>query len=280
MSQPSALVSVNWLHQHLQDENLVLLDASMEKVVGIKPLVYSQFSCIPGAIKCDLEGLFHHAQATQPNTMPSQTQFTEQAQKLGINTDSTVVIYDNQGVYASPRAWWMFKVMGVQNVFILNGGLPHWLKQKFSTSPKYRTEQLGNIVGKLQGELLQNSQQVLNAIHDSQSSIFDARSNTRFLGESPEPRAGVRSGHIPSSVNLPFAQLLSEGAFKDQSTLKAVFNELPINPNQKLIFSCGSGITACIVLVAAYEAGFKNLSLYDGSWSEWGSDETLPLETR
>ncbi len=277
MPQPSALVSVNWLHQHLQDKNLVVLDASMEKVVGMKPLEYSQFSCIPGAIKCDLENHFNHTQAAQPNTMPSQTQFTEQAQKLGVNSNSTVVIYDNQGVYASPRAWWMFKVMGVQNVFILNGGLPHWLKQNLPTSQAYRAGQLGNIVGKIQADLLQDSQQVLGTINSSKSTILDARSNTRFLGESPEPRAGVRSGHIPSSVNLPFAQLLNNGAFKDKNELTVLFNKLEINLTQHLIFSCGSGITACIVLVAAYEAGYQKLSLYDGSWSEWGSDETLPL---
>ena len=279
MTQPSALVSVNWLHQHLQDENLVVLDASMKKVVGMEPLLYEQFSCIPGAIKCDLENNFHHPQATQPNTLPSEQQFTEQAQALGIHRDSTVVIYCNQGVYASPRAWWMFKIMGVKDVYILNGGLPAWLKQKYPTSPKYQAPKQGSIVGHIQSELLQDAQQVLNAINNPENTVLDARSKARFLGESPEPRAGVRSGHIPNSINLPFAQLLIDGAFKDKITLKDVFSKSSIGLHQKLIFSCGSGITACIVLVSAFEAGYQHLSLYDGSWSEWGSDETLPLET-
>ena len=284
MSQPSPLVSVNWLQQHLQDDHLVLLDASMEKVVGMEPKVYDRFLCIPGAIKCDLENKFHHAQGTQPNTLPSEQQFTEQAQMLGINKNSTVVIYDNQGVYASPRAWWMFKVMGVENVYILNGGLPSWLKHNYPTAHEYRTNRLtgtdkkGNLVGHLQEGLLQDAQQVLSATNSSQHSILDARSNTRFLGITPEPRAGVRSGHIPNSINLPFAELLTEGAFKEKSKLQEIFKTLKIAPDQSIIFSCGSGITACIVLVAAFEAGFKNLSLYDGSWSEWGSDSTLPIE--
>ena len=279
MTQPSALVSVNWLYQHLQDENLVILDASMKKVVGMEPLVYDQFLCIPGAIKCDLENNFHHPQATLPNTLPSQQQFTEQAQALGINSNSTVVIYCNQGVYASPRAWWMFKIMGVKNVFILNGGLPAWLKQNYPTSPKYQVPKQGNVAGQIQSELFQNAQQVLNAINNTDNKILDARSCARFLGDSPEPRAGVRSGHIPNSINLPFAKLLTNGAFKNESTLKEAFDKSGIQLNQKLIFSCGSGITACIILVAAFEAGYQHLSLYDGSWSEWGSDETLPLAT-
>ena len=201
------------------------------------------------------------------------------AQALGINSNSTVVIYCNQGVYASPRAWWMFKIMGVKNVYILNGGLPAWLKQKYPTSPKYQVPKLGNVVGHIQNELFQDAQQVLNAINSTDNTILDARSSTRFLGESAEPRAGVRSGHIPNSINLPFAQFLTDGAFKDESTLKGIFEKSKINLSQKLIFSCGSGITACIVLVAAFEADYQHLSLYDGSWSEWGSDETLPLAT-
>ena len=173
----------------------------------------------------------------------------------------------------------MFKIMGVKNVFILNGGLPAWLKQNYPTIPKYQVPKQGNVVGQIQSELFQNAQQVLNAINNTDNTIIDARSCARFLGDSPEPRAGVRSGHIPSSINLPFAQLLTNGAFKDKNTLQRMFEKSDINLSHKLIFSCGSGITACIILVAAFEAGYQHLSLYDGSWSEWGSDETLPLET-
>lgn len=279
MKSSSPFVSVQWLKQHLQDEDLVLLDASMKKVVGMEPIVYEQFSCIPGAKKCDLENNFHHTHAVQPNTLPSEQQFNEQAQKLGISKNSTVVIYCNQGVYASPRAWWMFKVMGVDNVYILNGGLPAWLKQNLPVEQNYQKINMGNITGNFQSELVRDAQQVLQASLQSENVILDARSSARFLGESPEPRAGMRSGHIPSSINLPFSKLLIEGAFKNRTELQEIFNSLEVSTSQDIIFSCGSGITACIVLAAAFEAGFKNISLYDGSWSEWGSDENLPIAT-
>ncbi len=278
MNFPCPIVSVDWLHQHMQDDNLIILDASMEKVVGMEPVLYPNFLCIPNSIKLDIENNFHHHNAPQPHTMPSAQQFTEEAQKIGIKQNSTVVIYDNQGVYASPRAWWMFKSMGIENVLVLDGGLPVWLKQNYATSNQYAKAHNGNVIGKYQDGLVSRVEEVLNVINDPEYKILDARSGPRFLAQAPEPRPGVRGGHIPSSINLPFLNLLDDSAFKKETELKQIFSKLEVKNNHKLIFSCGSGITACIVLLAAHIAGFKNLSLYDGSWSEWGSDERLPIE--
>jgi len=278
MNSLTPIVSVDWLQQHMQDDNLVILDASMEKVVGMEPVIYPNFLCIPNSIKLDIENNFHHHNTPQPHTMPSAQQFTEEAQKIGINQNSTVVIYDNQGVYASPRAWWMFKSMGIENVLVLDGGLPAWLKQNYATSNQYAKAHKGNVIGKYQDGLVSRVEEVLNVINNCEYKILDARSGPRFSAQAPEPRPGVRGGHIPGSINLPFLTLLNDSAFKKEAELKQTFSKLEVKNNHNLIFSCGSGITACIVLLAAHIAGFKNLSLYDGSWSEWGSDERLPIE--
>jgi thiosulfate/3-mercaptopyruvate sulfurtransferase len=129
MNKNYSLVTVDWLHENLDDENLVILDASMDKVLGKEPLVYDHFFCIKGAQKCDIEQAFHDSSSNQPNTMPTAEQFTLEVQKLGVHADSIVVVYDNQGIYCSPRAWWMFKIMGHIEVFILDGGLPKWISE-------------------------------------------------------------------------------------------------------------------------------------------------------
>ncbi len=278
MNHLSPIVSVEWLQEHLQDDNLIILDASMEKVVGMEPVLYPGFLCIPNSIKLDLENKFHHHHASQSHTMPSAQQFTEEAQKLGINKNSTVVIYDNQGVYASPRAWWMFKSMGFENVTVLDGGLPEWINHNYATTNQHAIAKKGNIIGLYQEGLLSRAEEVLNVLNNNDYKILDARSNPRFLAQAPEPRPGIRGGHIPNSINLPFAHLLDGPGFKKIEALQQIFLKLGVKDTHRLIFSCGSGITACIILLAARIAGLDNLSLYDGSWSEWGGDEQLPIE--
>ena len=276
----SPLVSVTWLQQNLTNPNIVILDASVSKVVGMEPIEYEHFSCIPNALFCDLAGKFHLASSNVANTMPTEQQFSHQAQMLGINHNSTVVVYDNQGIYSSPRAWWMFKAMGIDNVYVLDGGLPAWLEQGFATDSEYATPQSkGNVIGQLAQHSVVDAKQVLSAIDNSEQCIVDARSYSRFCGTAKEPRPGLRSGHIPSSICVHFASLLEQGRYKSPAQLAEVFDQAKLNKNHQLIASCGSGMTACILLLAAHSIGYTNLSLYDGSWSDWGADHNLPVAT-
>jgi len=274
------IVTTAWLERNLDNKKLILLDASMSKIVGKKPIVYTEAKFIPHSRRFDLEEVFCDLASAQNNAFPSPEHFTREARKLGINTDSLVVIYDNQGIYSSPRAWWIFQAMGFKNAVVLNGGLPQWLEEKRPTvsALSNKSIKLGNINGFYQQALVCDAHYVLQSLPQHTSSIVDARSAMRFSGQAPEPRAGVRSGHIPKALSLPFAEILDIHCFKSQQQLTEIFSKLGIQKNTQAIFTCGSGITACIIMLAAHIAGMTKTSLYDGSWADWGSNQSLPIE--
>ena len=278
----SPLVSVQWLADHLDAENLVILDASMKPVVPVDNNdSQEESSCIRGARRFDFDNDIRDKNTDLPHMMPSAEFFTGEMQKLGINKDSAIVVYDDVGVYSSPRAWWMFRAMGHAQVAVLDGGLPAWKKagypceaQAANTGPHR-----GNFVGKLQADFFCDSAQVLEALSDPSFAVLDARSEGRFKGLEPEPRVGLRSGHMPNALNLPFANTVQDGFMLPATKLNSVFSKL-VNIEQKLIFSCGSGVTACFTALAAELAGYSNITVYDGSWSEWGLPGNLPVTTK
>lgn len=272
------LVTTFWLQEHLSDSKLVLLDASMKNVIGKKVIEYDMLTLIPESKKLDIENTLCNLNSSQTHAFPTVEQFTLEVQSLGIKPDTTVVIYDNQGVYSSPRAWWIFQTMGFTNVFVLDGGLPKWISENRKTVSEYTpgiTEQ-GDAQGSFESNMVCDSQYIMEHLSNNLFTVIDARSNERFLGEAPEPRPGVRSGHIPESINLPFAKVLNGDCFKTQAQLASIF-EIIVKDDRQLIFSCGSGITACIILLASRIAGYPSLTLYDGSWADWGSNNLLPL---
>ena len=279
MSKFNPTVSVDWLKNNINSSNLVLLEASLP-VAGAnsKQTQYTDIQ-IKGSINFDLKNVFRDKYNSLPNTIPSPELFSEGCQNLGINQDSQIIIYDNIGVYSSPRAWWLFKVMGHENVAILDGGLPAWVTEKLETEPKKQPaiSKKGDFVAKYQPNLVQNAKGVFQNLENSEIAILDARSAKRFSGNTPEPREGLRSGHIPNSVNLPYSEVLKDGKFKSQDELKSIFSELKIE-DKSLIFSCGSGITACIILMASELISDNTKALYDGSWTEWGQSK-YPIST-
>ena len=271
------LVSVEWLYDHLNHPKLIILDASLRSPTN-KLSAQPDLLPIKNALRFDIDAVFSDTTSSLPHMIPSENVFTNEAQQLGINHDSVLVVYDHAGVYSSPRAWWMFRAMGHRHVAVLNGGLPAWTQAGFPCDFAHQTIRTqGNFVANYQSILICNQQEVLAALADPEQVVIDARPKERFLGKINEPRPGLRRGHMPNAVNLPFNSVQRNGKMLAKSELEQVYQPIA-NTKQRLIFSCGSGVTACIVALGAALVGFTNLSVYDGSWSEWGLPSELPVE--
>ncbi|MGH1339784.1 MAG: sulfurtransferase [Aureispira sp.] len=277
LTVPSPLITTTWLQQHLHHPQLILLDATISRVSNNKTANPAPQEGIARALFMDLKKKFSDQTSLLPNTLPNPQQFEQAAQELGIQQDSIIVIYDILGIYSSARAWWLFRVMGHQQVAVLDGGLNAWKKTGNALEAYQKPTVLGNFKANFKKEMVISATQILAALDNSTQRIFDARSAARFLGKEAEPRAGLKSGHIPNALNLPHTNIVQEGYMLPLSSLKRLFQPL-VKPNQVFVFSCGSGVTACILLLAAELLGYQNLKLYDGSWSEWGQLEHVPIE--
>ncbi|WP_367768286.1 sulfurtransferase [Flavobacterium sp. WC2421] len=269
------IVSVSWLKEHFEDADLILLDAS-QKVNQTKEELQFEELQIKGARIFDIKNDFSDTTNPLPNTLPDPAAFTKAARKLGINKDSKIVVYDSIGIYTSPRAWWLFTIMGHEAVWVLDGGLPAYAKENLPVEKSVKREYpLGNFESNFNPDLVKTKEQILENIDSKEAVLIDARSSDRFLGETKEPRAGLRSGHIPGSINIPYTNLLQDGKFLPKEELVKILPKL----DRPLTFSCGSGVTACIDLIAYELIGNKNIkAVYDGSWTEWGQIESLPIE--
>ncbi|MEP4889766.1 MAG: sulfurtransferase [Aliiglaciecola sp.] len=237
---------------------------------------------LPNSILFDFDNVFVDKNTGLPHSLPSPTLFAKEMSNLGISNDTTLVIYDDQGSFSAPRVWWMLKTMGHQNVLVLDGGLQAWIDNGFEVeSELVKNTEKSQYKVKFTPELLVDKNQILENLHNPNCVVIDARSAARFNGTEAEPRKGVRSGHIPASQNLHYAQLLNDGKFIDTAAIEQLFKPFVASHNSvdpQLRFSCGSGVTACILALAAYQIGIENWAVYDGSWSEWGADPTCPIE--
>ena len=274
----SPLASVNWLCQNIDATNLIVLNGTLPKVAAKKAIQKLENKCIPKARVFDLKKVFSLQGAQFPNTVLEPIDFESRARAIGINKDSCIVVYDEHGIYSAPRVWWLFKTMGFDNVAVLDGGFPAWKEAGYSIEEKQEHPfKKGNFTVNYIAGLLLNSNSVLNSLNDTTKQLLDARSSGRFNATVPEPRAEIRSGHIPNSKNLPHSSLLNGSELKSATELQDLFKNVSLE-NNELIFSCGSGITACVLALGAAVAGFDNLAVYDGSWTEWGSLQHLPIE--
>lgn len=275
------IVSAEWLNNNLTKEKLVILDASPTSTAKTKASSLGEL-CIPNARIFNIKERFTNKAGAFPNTVPTPAQFEQECQVLGINADTEIVVYDNLGIYTSPRVWWLFKVMGHQNIRVLDGGLVEWLNKGFETVKKSDLKQtypIGNFKSNFQEAYVISYEDVLENSDTDAFLVVDARSEGRFNGTAAEPRKHLQSGHIPGSINIPYKSLLEDGKFKSTLELSALFEEKV--PNEKeLVFSCGSGLTACIVMLASEMAFKESKYLFDGSWTEYAERQNLTLGTR
>lgn len=274
----SPLITVSELRQVLLNEPVALLRVLMDDPVsGVAD--NRDGGAIPNTRDFDLDGQGSDHAVPSPHTMPSAAALSHYLGHLGIADNTDVVVYDTRGIYCAPRVWWMLRSLGHEKVKILNGGSPAWDNAGYALNPGPPfADQTRLYEARPQPNWFVNADTVVEAVSSNDVQIVDARSQARFEGKEPEPRAGVRSGHMPGAKNLHYARLLVNSEFKPAEQLHAEFQRSAISLDKPIICTCGSGITACIIGLAAIICGAKAVSVYDGSWSEWGADEQYPVE--
>lgn len=273
----SDLVDAQWVQAALGAPDLVVLDASWYMPADARdPAAEFVAGHIEGARRFDFDRDIVDTTSSLPHMLPTPALFQQKMRALGINRASRVVIYDTAGIFAAPRAWWMFKVMGHEAVAVLDGGLPAWRAAggALATGAAGAVAP-GDFVAHLNPERLADAAYVLANLH--QRTIMDARSAARFEGSQPEPRQGLRSGHIPGALNVPFGEILQAGHFRPAAEMRGIFAKTGIDGKTPIIASCGSGVTASILALGAEIAGLGPVAVYDGSWSEWGQESRPEL---
>ena len=273
---PKTLVSTDWLAAHLKDPDLRVLDASWYLPdAGRNAKADYTAAHIPGARFFDLEEISDQRSAL-PHMAPPPEKFISRLRAMGVGDGHQVVVYDGAGLFSAARVWWLFRLMGKTNVAVLDGGLPKWLAQGHDVEDMPPVLRDRHMTVSRQNQLVKDVTQVAHAAKLGEAEIIDARPAPRFRGDTPEPRAGLRAGHIPGSKNVPYSALLNgDGTMKSVPELRTVFESAGVNLTKPAITSCGSGVTAAVLSLALERIGHRNHALYDGSWAEWGMYDDL-----
>ncbi|MGG7517965.1 3-mercaptopyruvate sulfurtransferase [Allorhizobium undicola] len=273
------VVSAEWVQKQLGAPQFRIVDASWylpsHNRNGAEEYARGH---IPGAVFFDQDQIADHSTGL-PHTLPSPETFAEAVGKLGIAETDTIVVYDGPGLFSSPRVWWMFRIMGAPNVFVLDGGLDGWKAENRPLETDLPEPQPAQFSPFFKEERVTSLKEMRDFVEAAERQIADARPAGRFTGDEAEPRAGMRSGHMPGARSVPAAMLGDNGRLKDLATLRAIFHEAGIDLTKPIVTSCGSGVTAAVVTLALESLGHRANSLYDGSWAEWGSKKDTPVET-
>ncbi len=273
------LKSFEWLEENLSDKDLRIIDASwFLPAQNRDPIAEFETAHIPNAIFFDQDEIVD-PESNLPHPLPDPDTFAKAVGKLGISEENVIVVYDAMGMITAPRIWWMFKIMGARSVYVLDGGFDEWKAKGLPISSEKNPSKPTTFTPYFDKDAVSSIDDVLAAIGDEQIQILDARAAGRFNGSEAEPRAGMRSGHMPSAINTPVLSLSENGKLKSISDLKALFESKSVAFDKQVITTCGSGVTAAVITLALNSIGHTNVQLYDGSWSEWGGRDDTPIET-
>lgn len=277
---PKTLVSTGWLADHLKDPDLRVLDGTwFMPADGRDARAEYDAAHIPGARFFDIDDISDH-RSDLPHMVPSVEKFMSRMRSMGVGDGHQVVVYDAQGLFSAARVWWLFRLMGQENIAVLDGGLPKWQAEGHTVEDMSPIVRDRHMTVRRQNQMVKDVTQVSAASKLGDYTILDARAPGRFRGEEPEPREGLRSGHIPGSKNVHYRRLLNDdGTMKDFDALRAVLDEAGVDLGKPAITSCGSGVTAAIINLALERIGKTDHALYDGSWTEWGAFPTVPVAT-
>lgn len=273
------LVSTDWLATQLKSDNLAIVDGSWYlstmKRDGFKEYLAGH---IPGAVYFDIDEISDHS-SRLPHMLPPPHTFELHMTRLGIANDMKVVVYDGMGLYSAPRVWWTLRVFGIREVFILDGGLPKWRAEGRPIENGMAAPPPAHFKADFNAELVADFEKVERTLADRSAQVIDSRPADRFRGEALEPREGVRSGHMPGSLNIPYSELVEGGSLAPPEKIQAAATKAGLDGSKPIITSCGSGVSAALLWLALDSIGKEPKALYDGSWSDWGSREEAPVAT-
>ncbi|OWU86225.1 3-mercaptopyruvate sulfurtransferase [Oceanicola sp. 22II-s10i] len=277
---PKTLVSTDWLAAHMKDPDLRILDGTtFLPGTGRDAKAEYEAQHIPGARFFDIEDI-SDARSELPHMAPPVEKFMSRLRAMGVGDGHQVVVYDGLGLFSAARVWWLFRLMGQDNIAVLDGGMPKWLAEGREVEDMEPIVRDRHMTVRRQNQLVKDVTQVSAASKLGDYAIVDARAAARFRGEAPEPRPGLRSGHIPGSRNVPYTDLLNaDGTMKTPDETRTIFEAAGVDLKKPVITTCGSGVTAAVLSLALERMGKRDHSLYDGSWSEWGAFPTLPIAT-
>lgn len=272
-------VSTEWLAEHLKKPDVAIVDASWYLPTA-KRDAHAEYLAghVPGALFFDIDAIADRT-TTLPHMLPTAADFAKMVGALGIGDGMTIVVYDEAGLFSAPRVRWTFLAMGAADVKILAGGGAKWRKEGRAIETGAVTKAPAHFVAKLDPAAVVDFATVDRRRSDHETNIVDARPGPRFAGKEPEPRPGLKSGHIPGSFNVPSGSLVADGQMKPVAELRKIFADAGVDLEAPLITSCGSGITAAVVALGLEIAGARDIALYDGSWAEWGSRPEAAIES-